>query len=409
MALTVGVLAGDGRSSSLPRPTIWSAPTAPTTSAIDLRPAGRAVARSTTATAACWPRSRRRAEPVAGARSSPVPSTVIDSVLAVEDQHFYEHKGVNIRSIVRAAVGQHRVGRGQQGGSTITQQLVKNSLVGNEQDFSRKIREAVLAVELEKQMTKDADPRALPQHRVLRQRRLRRAGGGRDLLQQGRRPARTGPRARCSPRSIRSPNAVRPVPASRACAKRAPRPRVPTRSSRPAQASPRTRSRCYRRCRCPTDARSAARRPTTTSSSEVKQQLLDDTAFGLRRHAAGPLQRSVFQGGLRVYTTFDPAAQLLALRARNEPTTVPGQPRRRHVPDSRHRRPSTGKPNFGTEAIVSVEPSTGAVRVMVGGPGSSRIHQFDLATQSRPPARLVDEDVRARALFEQRLRARTTR
>src|SRR5699024_11085631 len=64
-------------------------------------------------------------------------------------------KGVNVRSIARAVDANLQSGDVSQGGSTITQQVVKNSEVGDEQSFSRKLREAFLAVELEKQMSKE--------------------------------------------------------------------------------------------------------------------------------------------------------------------------------------------------------------------------------------------------------------
>ena len=84
-----------------------------------------------------------------------VPDTVRGAVLASEDVNFYQHKGVNVRSIGRAANANLEAGGVSQGGSTITQQVVKNSIVGKKQNLSRKLREAFLAVELEKQMTKD--------------------------------------------------------------------------------------------------------------------------------------------------------------------------------------------------------------------------------------------------------------
>ncbi|MCB1038388.1 MAG: transglycosylase domain-containing protein, partial [Acidimicrobiales bacterium] len=90
---------------------------------------------------------------------SEVPETVIGSVLAAEDADFYQHKGINIRSIGRAVDANLDSGEVSQGGSTITQQVVKNSLVGAEQDLSRKIREAFLAVELEKQMNERYCPK----------------------------------------------------------------------------------------------------------------------------------------------------------------------------------------------------------------------------------------------------------
>ena len=69
-----------------------------------------------------------------------IPETVIGPVLAAEDAHFYDHKGINIRSILRAVDANLESGSISQGGSTITQQVVKNSLVGDERDLSRKLR-----------------------------------------------------------------------------------------------------------------------------------------------------------------------------------------------------------------------------------------------------------------------------
>ena len=68
---------------------------------------------------------------------------MIGPVLAAEDAHFYDHKGINIRSILRAVDANLESGSISQGGSTITQQVVKNSLVGDERDLSRKLREAL--------------------------------------------------------------------------------------------------------------------------------------------------------------------------------------------------------------------------------------------------------------------------
>ena len=86
---------------------------------------------------------------------SEIPQHTIDAVLAVEDADFYSHDGVNLRSTLRALVRNVDEGETVQGGSTITQQVVKEELVGNEQSLDRKAREAVLARRLEELMTKD--------------------------------------------------------------------------------------------------------------------------------------------------------------------------------------------------------------------------------------------------------------
>ena len=84
-----------------------------------------------------------------------VPDPVVQTVLAVEDEDFYEHNGLNLRSTIRALFENVSSGEVEQGGSTITQQLVKNSLLTPEQNLDRKVQEAILAVELERQYTKD--------------------------------------------------------------------------------------------------------------------------------------------------------------------------------------------------------------------------------------------------------------
>jgi membrane peptidoglycan carboxypeptidase len=74
------------------------------------------------------------------------------TVLAVEDADFYNHDGVSAKSVFRALRANSDAGGISQGGSTITQQLVKISLVGNERSISRKLKEASLALQLEQQL-----------------------------------------------------------------------------------------------------------------------------------------------------------------------------------------------------------------------------------------------------------------
>ncbi len=78
------------------------------------------------------------------------------ATIAVEDKHFYEHKGIRIVSIFRAGFN-NLIGRreGGGGGSTLTQQLIKNALVGNERTLYRKVKEALLAIRLERAYSKD--------------------------------------------------------------------------------------------------------------------------------------------------------------------------------------------------------------------------------------------------------------
>jgi len=78
-----------------------------------------------------------------------------NATVAIEDEEFYQHKGIKITSIIRAVLANITKGEYSQGGSTITQQVVKNSLLNSEKKVSRKLKEWFLALKLEKMMGKD--------------------------------------------------------------------------------------------------------------------------------------------------------------------------------------------------------------------------------------------------------------
>src|SRR5262249_13225309 len=78
-----------------------------------------------------------------------------EATIAAEDASFYENPGFDPRAIVRAMYQLIRYGSPQSGASTITQQLVKNTLLGPEQTAERKIKEVFLALELSRRYSKD--------------------------------------------------------------------------------------------------------------------------------------------------------------------------------------------------------------------------------------------------------------
>ena len=80
---------------------------------------------------------------------------ILNATVAIEDSEFYKHKGIRISSIIRATIWAKITGKKVQGGSTITQQLIKNTLLTPEVSISRKIKEWILSVKLEKIMGKD--------------------------------------------------------------------------------------------------------------------------------------------------------------------------------------------------------------------------------------------------------------
>jgi penicillin-binding protein 1A len=84
-----------------------------------------------------------------------IPEVLKQAVIAAEDRSFYSHSGVDVRSTLRALWADLQAGEAVQGGSTITQQLVKNTVTGSDRTLTRKIREAVLASQLDRQMDKE--------------------------------------------------------------------------------------------------------------------------------------------------------------------------------------------------------------------------------------------------------------
>jgi len=88
-------------------------------------------------------------------RIEEISENVINAFISVEDKRFYQHNGIDVKRIVGAVIEDVKAGSFRQGGSTITCQLVKNTHLTNEKSIERKLKEAKIAIELEKQYTKD--------------------------------------------------------------------------------------------------------------------------------------------------------------------------------------------------------------------------------------------------------------
>jgi penicillin-binding protein 1A len=85
-----------------------------------------------------------------------IPQVLKDATVAIEDERFYKHKGVDYVGVIRAAVQNVTSGKTVQGGSTITMQLIRNLYISKERTYQRKIREAKLAEELENERSKES-------------------------------------------------------------------------------------------------------------------------------------------------------------------------------------------------------------------------------------------------------------
>ena len=84
-----------------------------------------------------------------------IPGYVVEALVAIEDTRFFEHNGVNPDAIIRAALRNFKAGHKVEGGSTLTQQLVKNTILSNERSYTRKMKEAILSMKIENELTKE--------------------------------------------------------------------------------------------------------------------------------------------------------------------------------------------------------------------------------------------------------------
>lgn len=84
-----------------------------------------------------------------------LPKYVLDAFVSTEDKRFYEHNGYDLKRIIKATLVNISTNSKSQGASTISQQLIKNTLLNNEKTFSRKLKEVVLSMKMEKEFTKD--------------------------------------------------------------------------------------------------------------------------------------------------------------------------------------------------------------------------------------------------------------
>ena len=287
----------------------------------------------------------------------------VDAILAVEDADFYVHNGVNARSIVRALITNVNAGSISQGGSTITQQVVKNLVLDdNRQQVDRKIPEAALALRLEDQMSK----------RQILELYLNTVYFGAGAY---------GVQTAAKVYFDKAPKDLDwPESALLASLISSPSSLDPTRNPDGAQ---RQRRLALRRVeeegyitaaerkqyeQAPLPAIRTEQRSSLDNLEdgyfleEVKQQLLKLPALG---DTQAKRIEAIFAGGLRIHTTFDPSAQATAERAVAE-TLAP-------INDDRF-----------TAALAAVEPGTGAVRALVGGPGFDKF-KFDIATQKGRP------------------------
>ena len=285
-----------------------------------------------------------------------IPPALRDAIIATEDRRFYSHWGVDPIGIARAVVQNYRRGRIVEGGSTITQQLAKVLFLTADKSLERKLKEAVLALELERRYSKD---RILEMY--LNQVYFGHGAYGVEAA------ARTYFGKSVSELTVREAALLAGLP-------RAPSSYSPFDH---ANAAKRRRELVMRRmveygALKEEEAQRIARTDLGLIAPERRrttgQYFLDYVQQTLEAKYGADL---VFKGGLNIYTTLSPSMQLAAEQAmRDGLKALEG-------------RSTKARPGENPEgAIITIEPQTGYVKAMVGGYDFLR-SEFNRAVQAK--------------------------
>jgi len=289
-----------------------------------------------------------------------IPPVVRDAFIAIEDVRFYEHPGVDLRAIARAAWTNLRGGKVVEGGSTITQQLVKNSFLKPERTWQRKIQEVVLALMVERRFTKD-EILEMYLNRIY----LGEGAYGVQAAAQvyfGKNVSDLNlPEAALLAGLTKAPSLYSPFRNPEGALER----RnlvldnmlkynlITAAQHRTARAAP---------LRLNPDPRARERYPYPYFVDYVTEELI--ARYG---------ETAVFRGGLKVYTTLDPKLQQAAEEVLADP---------RYFPKSERDANNVLQPQA---AVAAVEPYTGYIRALVGGREHTHKRSFNRATM--PPGR----------------------
>ena len=290
---------------------------------------------------------------------------LVHAVISVEDQRFYDHRGIDLIRIFAAAVANLREHRAAQGGSTLTQQLARQSFLTSDKTLRRKLKEAVLAWRLERQFTKDQ----------LLELYLNKVYFGDGLY--GVEAAALGffgkhardvdvAEAALLAGLVKSPSTYAPtINLDRAVARR----NVVLQAMRDTNSiDESTYENALHTRPHLTDALRSEETYGQYFKEEVRKQLVQ--RFGWER---------VYQGGLKVYTTLDAAMQQAA---EAEIARSLAEIEKRQLKRVKEPAPATDPLQA---ALVALDPATGEVRAMVGGRNFDQ-SRFNRATQARRQA-----------------------
>jgi penicillin-binding protein 1A len=312
---------------------------------------------------------------------SKISPNLIKAVLSVEDQRFYEHSGIDFIRIAAAAVRNVQLGRRAEGGSTITQQLARQSLLTRDKTFRRKLKEVILAAHIEHEYSKNEILEMYLNKVYL-------GGGfyGAEAASRGYfgKPASnlTVPEAALLAGLIQSPSSYAPTGnMERAIARR----NVVLQTM---VSSGAISSQDYERAKAAPVHLTNGLEVNETFGLYFKEQVQRELVerFGWTR---------VAEGGLRVYTTIDPRMQQAAekivedgletierRRGYSHPTRDSIEHGVRKVSDRSDKDDNGAAPEYLQGALVAMDPTDGSVRAMVGGRDFEE-SRFNRATQAK--------------------------
>jgi len=294
-----------------------------------------------------------------------IPQILQEAVISVEDKNFWTNDGIDLNGLMRAFVTNLTSGKIEQGGSTITQQLVKNRILSSSRDVNRKVKEIVLALRLNDKYSKSeileqyfntvyfgqgsygaktAAERFFltsdPGSPYPRGKKLSELTIGESALLAGVISNPEGNNPFVDPDGARARRKL----ALDSMVKEG---YITDAEAATANAEP-----------LPTVKPPAELRPQNSWAEEVQDQLYDDPMFSMLGSTRDQRKNVVLTGGLKIFATLDPVMQEDAQNAMNQV-----------LPE---------KPGW-TGSLVAIEPTTGEVKAMVAGPGFGE-SQYNIAT-----------------------------
>jgi penicillin-binding protein 1A len=302
-----------------------------------------------------------------------MPRHLINATIATEDRSFYQHWGVDLWGVGRAAVTDVLHMRRAQGGSTITQQLARNVLGTHERTWTRKIRETVLAIEIERNYTKDQILEMYFNQIYFGEGAYGVESASKTYFNK---PLRALNLAECALLAGVPANPSLYSPRRRPTAARARRDKV-------------LRNMLATKAITQVEFNHANAQPLGVTPARYSNDRAPYFVEMVRLHLDEKYgSGAVYEGGMRVYTTLDMDLQAIAERALEkqlaglESQLKPRRTRASFTPSTSDSARATQKTPYLQGSLVAIDPRTGYVRALIGGREWNHSN-FNRATQAR--------------------------